>query len=226
MTRFACLFCVLAATVFGGPGIQRVWTDSSGKQISARFLWADEEILYLKLTSGKEVEVALGRLSNQDLEFVRAFHASQKAKGIAFEALLTWEEFHSKKVTAGEARKVGAYPLDSREKTKGTLRLEFRRFGGPRQVGPNQRAVLRMRSAARGDAGTTSAITITFRGKTIGTGRNVPANSTFDIPLSPEVFAAGNNVELTVTCGPDTVHLRTEESGAGPRLLIVEQKSE
>ncbi|MFP6858031.1 MAG: hypothetical protein VCA73_12200 [Roseibacillus sp.] len=216
----ACFFVVVAA-LHGGQ--KRIWHYTDGRSFSAEYRWSSKVTLYLRDKNGKEMEVALGALSNADLEYVRGLRSKLTAKGIVFSAPLTWEEYRSKNFTASEAQKAGYFPLDSRPTTEGSLRLEFHRFGPAPKLAPNQKVVLRMTTTRSRGSGTSSTIQVGHSGKIVGATSGVASNKHFDITLSPVVFQGAEKIILDLRCGSDTVYIRTRKSGAGPRLLIVEQ---
>ncbi len=227
MKAMLVLFALLGSTpALMGSG-QRLWRYTDGRTFTAQYQWAGPETIYLKNPDGKQFEVALGALCNDDLAYVRAIATRLKDEGIIYEAPLVWEEYRSKDFTTQEADQAGYYRLDSRVTSGGSLRLEFRRFGDAPRIAPNQRAVLRMTTAHPPDAGTASQIHVIHEGKVTGaTSSAVPPRHTFDIVLSPRVLMGGNRINLDVKCGSDRVLVRTGKSGAGPRLLIVQQSSD
>ena len=204
----------------GGPA--RVWRYTDGKTFTAEYQWSDQKILYLKDRKGREFEIELGALSNADLEYTRGLRARDVAGGILYDAPLTWEEYRSKKFTASKARELGYYSVTSQSSAEGTLRLQFRRFGPPPSISEDQRVVLRMTTHARG--GTRSTIRVQSGGKTIGAARGAPAGAPFDITLPPTVLQGSSSIVLDLTGGGDTMLVRTTESGAGPRLLVLRPK--
>jgi hypothetical protein len=214
---------VAAAAPLLSAGQLRLWQYTDGRKFTAEFQWASKETLYLKDKKGKEFEIPIGSLSNRDLEYVRGLRNRLLAKGITYTVPLTWEEYRSRNFTASEAQKAGYFPLDSSSTGGGTLRLEFRRFGPPPKLSPNQKVVLRMKTSSSSHSGTLSTLSVTFGGRVIGALANVPSNSTFDIPLSPLVLQGREKVNIDLRCGADTVFVRTRKSGSGPRLLIIEQ---
>jgi hypothetical protein len=221
----ACLFVALSAGLaVAQPGAQRLWSFTTGQSLTGRFMWADPETLYLRDPTGKDLRMPVGLLGNADLEHVREIRDNLRARGILYEAPLTWESYHSKNVRPLDAEKAGAYPLDSQENAMGKLELEFMRFGSPPAPGPNQRIVLRMTTSPQRDAGTNSTVQVVLQGMVAGQAAEIGPNATFDIPLAPGVFAEAGPITMSVTCGRDTIHVRTGKSGAGPRLLIVEHK--
>lgn len=223
-----CLILLIFSTVVpcltGGP--TRLWQYTDGRRFTAEYQWASKETLYLKDKKGKEFEVQIGALANGDLEYVRSIRTKLEAKGIIYTVPLTWEEFRSKNFTASEAQKAGYFPLDSQPTGSGTLRLEFRRFGPPPAVGLNQRVVLRLTTTSDPHSGTRSAVRVSFGGKIVGAISNVPANKSFDVPLPPLVLQGQEKINLDLGCGSDTVYVHTNKSGAGPRLLIIDQNPE
>lgn len=223
---FAILLLALLAPLPANSDGVRIWRDSSGNRLSAHFLWADQEQLYLKLGNGKELTMPLGRLSNDDLEFVREWQKKRTSQGVVYEAPLVWEIYRSKNFKASEAEKAGYYPLNNNKQAQGNLRLEFRRFGPAPKLPAGQKPVLRLTTANRNHAGTTSRITVEFENKIVGAGANVAQGASIDIPLPPAVLASDGNIELTVRCGSDTVMIQTSDAGSGPRLLVAGKKPE
>lgn len=216
----AVVLLVGASWVFAGPA--RVWRYTDGRTFTAEYQWSDQKTLYLKDRKGREFQVKLGALSNADLEYTRGLGDRDAAGGIIYHAPLTWEEYRSKKVTTSKARELGYYPINSEPSTEGTLRLQFRRFGPPPSISADQRVVLRVTTHARG--GTRSTIRVQSGGKTIGAARGAPAGSRFDIPLPPTVLEGSSSIVFDLTGGSDTMLVRTTESGAGPRLLVLKPK--
>lgn len=216
MIRIAILILValgLAANLRGEP---RTWRDPTGRSLKAEFLYADAEKVFLKLATGKTTEVALGRLSNEDLEFVREWRSPREKQGIIFEAPLGFEIYRSKTFSAAQAQKAGYFPLESGE-SEGLLRLEFRRYGSvPKGDG---RLVLRLHTANPARARTSSLIRVYFQGKLVGSARGAKANSKLDILIAPSVLEGGPLIEFTVKCGLDAVLIRSKGTGRGPRLL-------
>jgi hypothetical protein len=214
--RIALLVLVavcLAADLRGEP---RTWRDTTGRSLKAEFLYADAEKVFLKLGSGKTTEVALGRLANEDLEFVQQWKGAREKKGIVFEAPLGFEIYRSKTFSAAQAQNAGYFPLESDE-SEGVLRLEFRRYGSaPKGDG---RLVLRLHTANPARAGTSSVIRVYFQGKLVGSASGAQANSRFDIPIAPSVLAGGPLIEFTIKCGSDAVLIRSKGTGRGPQFL-------
>ena len=206
--------------VRGGPA--RVWRYTDGRAFTAEYQWSDQKLLYLKDRKGREFQVELGALSNADLEYTRGLQARDVAGGILYDAPLTWEEYRSKKFTTSKARELGYYPVNSQPSTEGTLRLQFRRFGPRPSISEDQQVVLRMTTHARG--GTRSTIRVHSGGKTIGATKGAPAGAPFDITLPPTVLQGSSSIVLDLTGGGDTILIRTTESGAGPRLLVLRPK--
>lgn len=216
---------VFLASSLTGAANTRVWHDTAGRTFTAQFLWTDGETLHLKSTKGKEFQLPLAALANADLEFVRNRVFKQRASGIHYTALLTWEEYRSKNFTAQEAARAGYFPLDSRA-ADATLRLEFRRFGKAPILTDDQQVVLRLTTGQDRRSGTSSHVYALSSGKVAGSAPYAPSNRSFDIPLSPAVLKGGNKIVLEVRCGSDPVHIRTLKSGAGARLLIIEKKKD
>jgi hypothetical protein len=217
----ACLLAFLPGTSSAGL---RVWSFTSGQTLTAEFRWVDRETLYLRDPKGKDLKMPVGLLANADLEFVRAIRDRLYADGIVYEAPLRWESYHSKNVRPLDAERAGHYPLDSRENAMGKLELEFERVGLPPELGPGKQAVLRLTTSRQENAGTNSPVQVGHQRRVIGSRSGIPRDSTFDIPLAPTVFGGTGPVTLTVTCGTDTIYVRTGKSGTGPRLLILENK--
>ncbi|RCL39609.1 MAG: hypothetical protein DBX00_01640 [Verrucomicrobia bacterium] len=214
------------ALLTGGPSVEagqtRVWHYTDGRTFTAEYQWSNQKTLYLKDRKGREFQVELGALSNADLEYTRALRAQDTAEGIIYHAPLTWEEYRSKKITTSKARELGYYPINSQPSSGGSLRLQFRRFGSPPSIAENQRVVLRVTTQARG--GTRSTIRVQSGGKTIGAVKGAPSGASFDILLPPAVFQGSESIVFDLTGGGDTILVRSTESGAGPRLLILKPK--
>ena len=213
------LLPVLAAILPLQAGPSRIWHYTDGKSFAAEYQWSSADTLYLRDKKGREFKVALGALSNADLEYVRGLLSRDVAGGIIYHVPLTWEEYRSKKLTTSKAQERGSYPVDSRSTSEGSLRLQFRRFGPPPEITPSQRVVLRMTTAPGG--GTRSTIRVNYGGKTIGAVRGAPSGGIFDIPLPSTVLQGSETIVLDLSGGGDTIHIRTTKSGAGPRLLIL-----
>ncbi len=205
-----------------GAGPTRVWHYTDGRTLTAEYQWSDHKTLHLKDRKGREFQVELGALSNADLEYTRGLRARDTAEGIIYHAPLTWEEYRSKKITTSKARELGYYPINSQPSSEGTLRLQFRRFGAPPPISENQRVVLRVTTQSRG--GTKSTIRVQSGGKTIGAVKGAPSGASFDIILPPAVLQGSGSIVFDLTGGGDTILVRSTESGAGPRLLILKPK--
>lgn len=228
VSRLQATLCILVFVVVSvpAPGQRRVWHYTDGRSFTADYQWSSPETLHLKSGSGKEFIVPLGALSNSDLEYVRGIQSRFTEKGVVWHAPLVWEEYRSKNFTAQEAQQAGYFPLDSQTSSEGTLRLEFRRFGPVPKLAPGQRLVLRLTTAKRPGAGTRSSIQVIHSRRVVGQRAGVGADRGFDIPLAPVVLQGSSRIVFEVRCGSDTVYLKTENSGAGPQLLIVESESE
>ena len=214
------LFIMLLASLPLEAGQSRVWHYTDGRTFTASYLWSSTDTLYLKDRKGREFEVALGALSNTDLEYVRGLLSRDTARGVVYHTPLTWEEFRSKKLTSSKAQERGYYPVDSLSTSEGSLRLQFRRFGPAPKIASTQQVVLRMTTAPHG--GTRSTIRISYGGKVIGSVRGAPSGRTFDIPLPSTVLQGSGTIVFDLSGGSDTIRIRTSKSGAGPRLLIIE----
>ena len=213
---------LLAGISSAGAGPTRVWHYTDGRTLTAEYQWSDHKTLHLKDRKGREFQVELGALSNADLEYTRGLRARDTAEGIIYHAPLTWEEYRSKKITTSKARELGYYPINSQPSSEGTLRLQFRRFGAPPPISENQRVVLRVTTQSRG--GTKSTIRVQSGGKTIGAVKGAPSGASFDIILPPAVLQGSGSIVFDLTGGGDTILVRSTESGAGPRLLILKPK--
>lgn len=222
--RILVLCGCLALGALAAPGGQRLWQFTSGEKLTAEYLWSDRETLYLRDPHGKKLTRPVGLLARADLEFVRAIHQRRQTEGIVYEVPLTWENYHSKNVKSLDAEKAGAYPLDSKPNAMAKLELEFKPVAPPPALCPGHAAVLRLTTSSRRSAGTKSTLRVVHQGEVVGTATNIAPGTAFDVKLSPRVLAPGNAVNLTLACGSDTVHLRTEKSGAGARLLIIDTK--
>ena len=222
MTPVRCtfLFIMLLASLPLEAGKSRVWHYTDGRTFTASYLWSSTSTLYLKDRKGREFEVALGALSNADLEYVRSLLSRDTGRGIIYHAPLTWEEFRSKKLTSSKAQEKGYYPVDSLSASEGSLSLQFRRFGPAPKVAATQQVVLRMTTAPHG--GTRSTIRVSHGGKVIGAIRGAPSGRTFDIPLPSTVLQGSGTIVFDLSGGSDTIFIRTSQSGAGPRLVIIE----
>ncbi|MDG2486693.1 MAG: hypothetical protein P8M65_03190 [Roseibacillus sp.] len=213
---------LLAGISSAGAGPTRVWHYTDGRTFTAEYQWSDHKTLHLKDRKGREFQVELGALSNADLEYTRGLRARDTAEGIIYHAPLTWEEYRSKKITTSKARELGYYPINSQPSSEGTLRLQFRRFGAPPPISEDQRVVLRVTTQSRG--GTRSTIRVQSGGKTIGAVKGAPSGASFDIILPPAVLQGSGSIVFDLTGGGDTILVRSTESGAGPRLLILKPK--
>ena len=214
------LFVILLASLPLEAEQTRIWHYTDGRTFTAVYLWSSTDTLYLKDKKGREFEVALGALSNADLEYVRGLRSDDIARGIVYHTPLTWEEFRSKKLTSSKAEEKGYYPVDSLSTSEGSLRLQFRRFGPPPKISAPQQVILRMTTAPHG--GTRSTVRVTYGGKVIGAVRGAPSGKTFDIPLPSTVLQGSGTIVFDLSGGSDTILIRTSKSGAGPRLLIIE----
>jgi len=213
---------LLAGISSAGAGPTRVWHYTDGRTFTAEYQWSDHKTLHLKDRKGREFQVELGALSNADLEYTRGLRARDTAEGIIYHAPLTWEEYRSKKITTSKARELGYYPINSQPSSEGTLRLQFRRFGAPPPISEDQRVVLRVTTQSRG--GTRSTIRVQSGGETIGAVKGAPSGASFDIILPPAVLQGSGSIVFDLTGGGDTILVRSTESGAGPRLLILKPK--
>ncbi len=213
---------LLAGISSAGAGPTRVWHYTDGRTFTAEYQWSDHKTLHLKDRKGREFQVELGALSNADLEYTRGLRARDTAEGIIYHAPLTWEEYRSKKITTSKARELGYYPINSQPSSEGTLRLQFRRFGAPPPISEDQRVVLRVTTQSRG--GTRSTIRVQSGGGTIGAVKGAPSGASFDIILPPAVLQGSGSIVFDLTGGGDTILVRSTESGAGPRLLILKPK--
>ena len=215
------LIAALLLPALSSAGPQRVWQYTDGRKITAEYQWSSPHLLYLRDKNGKEFQVQLGALSNADLEYVRGMLSKDRSQGIVYHVPLTWEEYRSKKITSSRALEVGYYPVDSLPASEGTLRIQFRRFGPVPKLADDQQVILRLSTARHG--GTRSRIRINYQGKTIGVADGAPHNGHVDISLPATVLQGSEKIVFDVTCGSDTVLIRTGKSGAGPRLLIVKK---
>lgn len=78
--KCCCLLVVLSLCLVNQSllGQERTWTDSTGKfRIDATIVRVEDQKVVLKKTDGKEVTVALERLSGSDREFVRQWQETQ-----------------------------------------------------------------------------------------------------------------------------------------------------
>ena len=212
----------LAVLFFGADldAAPRTWHDTTGRALKAEFLYADSDKVYLKLEGGTISEIALGLLSNEDLEFIQTWERGRKKQGITFEAPLVFEIYRSKKFSAAQAQNAGYFPLGSGD-SGSILRLEFRRYGKKPEGSPQP--VLRIHTASPQKAATTNTIEVFFRGKRIGSVAGAKHNSQIDIPLKPSVLAQAPLIEFTLKCGRDEVLIRSTNTGKGPRLLVLDQ---
>lgn len=220
------LLPLAAALLPCGTGVAevRLWTDVTGRTIGAEFLSANEDEVFLRLKDGTEATVALGRLSNESLEFINHWKQARLDRGVLFEAPLVWEVYRSKDVTGPQAQRAGYYTLDSKN-SGGTLLLEFRRYGPAPGIAADRQAVLRLTSPPRPEAGSEGPVSVFVSGKLVGRAGNIAAGSSFDVPLPWAVFGGDANIELTVKCGADNVMICTGKSGHGPRLLGIRRQA-
>ena len=218
--KLASLLPVLLCPVLLEAGPLRVWHYTDGRKFTGEYQWSSPHVLYLRDRKGRESEVQLGALSNADLEYVRGLNANDASSGVVYHAPLTWEEFRAKNLTSSQARERGYYPVDSLPTSEGPLRLQFRRFGPVPKLTANQKVVLRLTTARNG--GTRSTIRATYQGKVIGAARGARASSKVDLALPASVLQGSQTIVLDLSCGSDTVLIRTGNSGSGPRLLILE----
>ena len=210
----ALLTCCLAGQLGAKP---RIWRDVTGRALTASYLAADAEHVFLKLDNGKTTQILLGLLSNEDLEFVRDRRAALKSQGILAEAPLVWEIYRSKNFTAAQAKMLGYHPLES-DGGQGILRVTFQRYGpAPKK---NAKVALRLYISSANGAGTRSRIWVTCKNKVVGSITRAPAGRHVDVPLRTSVLNTTDPIELTVRCGRDAVYIRTNRSGKGPRLVV------
>jgi len=222
--KLASLLPVLLCPVLLEAGPLRVWHYTDGRKFTGEYQWSSPHVLYLRDRKGRESEVQLGALSNADLEYVRGLNASDASSGVVYHAPLTWEEFRAKNLTSSQAQERGYYPVDSLPTSEGSLRLQFRRFGPVPKLTANQKVVLRLTTARNG--GTRSTIRATYQGKVIGAARGARASSKVDLALPASVLQGSQTIVLDLSCGSDTVLIRTGNSGSGPRLLILETEQD
>ena len=202
----------------------RLWTDVTGRTIGAEFLSATDDEVFLRLKDGSEASVALGRLSNESLEFINSWKKARLDRGILFEAPLVWEVYRSKDVTGPQAQRAGYFTLDSKN-SGGTLLLEFRRYGPSPAIAVDRQAVLRLTTPPKPGAGTEGPVSVFVSGKLAGRAGKVAPGASFDVPLPWSVLGGDANIELTVKCGTDNVMICTGKSGHGPRLLGIKRKA-
>ena len=219
--RLYCIASLVLGTLCLGTALRavpRTWHDTSGRGLKAEFLYANSQKVYLKLEGGKTTEVALGRLSNEDLEFIQEWKKAREKEGIVFEAPLGFEIFRSKKFSAAQAQNAGYFPLQSGD-SDGILRLEFRRYGEvPKGAA---QPVLHLFTANSPQAGTSSQIKVYFQGKVVGSAGGAAPRSRVVIPLAPSVLVGNPLIEFTIKCGRDNVLIKSKNSGKGARLLIL-----
>jgi hypothetical protein len=217
---------LLTSCAAGESDALRPWHLTSGQTVTAKYLWTDRQTLYLQDSQGKELTLPVGLLAHSELELVRGILAQHRQEGILYEAPCTSQSYHSRNVKSLDAERAGIYPLASEEKGSGTLELEFSRPGEVPAPGPGVTAVLRLTTASHRGAGTKSAVQVNHRGRLVGSLSGVKSAASFDIPLSPAVFEGAGSITLTVTCGNDSIHVRSGRAGRGPRLLLVSPKAD